>query len=174
VAGIGLFTFPFPRSWEVFLQTVQLPVTDPCINPKTATITVLVLLCHVECLPAQLLASSVQFSSVQSWWCEWDLTQQNQTRSIKTRQKTKQTPVHRRLFQDNVCKPAPERLNQSGFWWSNRWRGGSGISWIICKSFAPCSRPITTPAPHHSIFYRLDALPDTQPTVSKQGRHKTR
>ena len=30
-------------------------------------------------------------------------------------------------------------------------------SWAICKS-APHSRKITTPAPHHSVFYRLDAL----------------
>jgi len=30
--------------------------------------------------------------------------------------------------------------------------GSSGISWIICKQSAPCSRHITTPAPHHSIF----------------------
>ena len=43
---------------------------------------------------------------------------------------------------------------------------GSGISWAICKS-APRSRQITTPAPHHSVFYRLDALPAAQPTVSK-------
>ena len=43
---------------------------------------------------------------------------------------------------------------------------GSGISWAICKS-APCSRQITTPAPHHSVFYRPDALPAAQPTVSK-------
>jgi len=43
---------------------------------------------------------------------------------------------------------------------------GSGISWAICKS-APCSRQTTTPAPHHSVFYRLDALPATHPTVSK-------
>ena len=28
---------------------------------------------------------------------------------------------------------------------------GSGISWAICK-FAPCSRQITMPAPHHSVF----------------------
>ena len=28
---------------------------------------------------------------------------------------------------------------------------GSGISWATCKS-APCSRQITTPAPHHSVF----------------------
>ena len=37
---------------------------------------------------------------------------------------------------------------------------GSGISWAICKS-APRSRQITMPAPHHSVFYRPDALPDT-------------
>jgi len=43
---------------------------------------------------------------------------------------------------------------------------GSGMSWAICKS-APRTRQITTPAPHHSVFYRLDALPATQPTVSK-------
>jgi len=34
---------------------------------------------------------------------------------------------------------------------------GSGISWAICK-FTPCSRQITLPALHHSVFYRPDAL----------------
>ena len=48
---------------------------------------------------------------------------------------------------------------------------GSGISWAICKS-APRSRQITTPVPHHSVFYRLDALPAAQPTASKHWRHK--
>jgi len=70
--------------------------------------------------------------------------------------------------------------------------GGSGVSWTICKSFARCtfkrqlikshismyvctcmyvcSTQITMPAPHHSSFYRLDALPDAQPTVSKHWR----
>jgi len=48
---------------------------------------------------------------------------------------------------------------------------GSGISWTICKS-APCSRQITMPAPHHSVFYRLDALPAAQPTASNHWRHK--
>ena len=48
---------------------------------------------------------------------------------------------------------------------------GSGISWAICKS-APCSRQITTPAPHHSVFYRPDALPAAQPIASKHWRHK--
>jgi len=32
------------------------------------------------------------------------------------------------------------------------------------------SRQITMPAPHHSVFYRLDALPATQPTASKHWR----
>jgi len=35
---------------------------------------------------------------------------------------------------------------------------GSGINWVICKS-APCPIQITKPAPHHSVFYRPDALP---------------
>ena len=43
---------------------------------------------------------------------------------------------------------------------------GNGISWALCKS-APRSRQITTPAPHHSVFYRPDALPAAQPTASK-------
>ena len=34
---------------------------------------------------------------------------------------------------------------------------GSGISWAICKS-ASYSRQTTTPAPHHYVFYRPDAL----------------
>ena len=34
---------------------------------------------------------------------------------------------------------------------------GSEIHWAICKS-EPCSRQITTPAPHRSVFYRPDAL----------------
>jgi len=46
---------------------------------------------------------------------------------------------------------------------------GSGISWTICK-LAPCSRQTTTPAPHHSVFYRPDALPAAQPTASKHWR----
>ena len=43
---------------------------------------------------------------------------------------------------------------------------GIDISWAICKS-APHSRQITTPAPHHSVFCRSDALPTAQPTASK-------
>ena len=46
---------------------------------------------------------------------------------------------------------------------------GSGISWAVCKS-ALCSRQKTMPAAHHSDFYRPDALPATQPTVSMHWR----
>jgi len=49
----------------------------------------------------------------------------------------------------------------------------SDISRATCKS-AHRSRQITTPAPYHSVFYRPDALPAAQPTVSKhwkQSKH---
>ena len=46
---------------------------------------------------------------------------------------------------------------------------GSGISRAVCKS-APRTTQITTPAPHHSVFYRPDALPAAQTTVSKHWR----
>ena len=39
----------------------------------------------------------------------------------------------------------------------------------MCKS-APRSRQITMPAPHHSVFYRPDALPGTRLTASKHWR----
>jgi len=41
---------------------------------------------------------------------------------------------------------------------------GSGIRWAVCKS-APHSRQITTPAPHHSAFYRA-GCPSCHPTNS--------
>ena len=46
---------------------------------------------------------------------------------------------------------------------------GSGISWATHRS-VPRSRQITMPAPHHSVFYRPNALPAAQPTVSKYWR----
>jgi len=44
-----------------------------------------------------------------------------------------------------------------------------GINWAICKS-ASHPRQIPVPAPHHSGFYRPDALPATQTTASKHWR----
>ena len=50
---------------------------------------------------------------------------------------------------------------------------GSGISWAICKS-APCSRQITTLAPHHSVFTgRMPFLPPNQQHQSTEGQNKT-
>ena len=41
---------------------------------------------------------------------------------------------------------------------------GSGISWAVCNS-APCSRQITMPAPHHSVFLQA-GCPSCRPTNS--------
>ena len=49
---------------------------------------------------------------------------------------------------------------------------GSGINWATCKS-ASRSRQRTMPAPHHSVFYRPDALPAAQPTASKHWRQRS-
>jgi len=63
------------------------------------------------------------------------------------------------LFSRTTWVSRHQKGNHSGFYWSERWWGGSGISWTICKSSAPCSKQITTPVSRHSVFYRLDALP---------------
>jgi len=62
-----------------------------------------------------------------------------------------------------------DKVNQSGFYWSKRQRAAVASAGAICKS-APRSRQITMPAPHHSVFYRPDAIPATQPTASKHWR----
>jgi len=54
--------------------------------------------------------------------------------------------------------------------WSKRQWGGSGISWTMRKSFAPRSRQITTPVPHHSVFTgRIPFLPPNQQRQSTEG-----
>jgi len=50
--------------------------------------------------------------------------------------------------------------------------GSSGISFTICisLSFAPCSRQITVPVPHHSVFtVRMPFLPPNQQHQSTEG-----
>jgi len=42
---------------------------------------------------------------------------------------------------------------------------GSGICWAICKVCTSSQTTMTTS--HHLVFYRPDALPAAQPTVSK-------
>ena len=51
---------------------------------------------------------------------------------------------------------------------------GNGISWAVCKS-APCSRQITMPAPHHSVFFtdRMPFLSPNQQHQSTEGIKKT-
>ena len=47
---------------------------------------------------------------------------------------------------------------------------GSGIRWAICNS-APCSRQITTPEPHRSVFFTglMPFLPHNQQCQSTEG-----
>jgi len=77
------------------------------------------------------------------------------------------------FFQDNLGNSAPEKQNHSGKTnlglLEQEIVSGSGISWDICK-YAPRLIHITLPAPHHSVFYRPDALPATQSTASKHWR----
>ena len=75
------------------------------------------------------------------------------------------TPVSRPFFQDYLGEPVPvwTLLKQETV-------SGSGISRAVCKS-APRCRQITMPAPHHSVSYKPDALPATQPTASKHWRN---
>jgi len=56
---------------------------------------------------------------------------------------------------------------------------GSGISWAVCK-YAPRSRKITTPTPHHSVFTgRMPFLPFKGPEDgedrewSKEGKRES-
>ena len=74
------------------------------------------------------------------------------------------------IFPGQSGSDGTRKVNHSGFYWSKRWWGGSGISWTICKSFAPHSRQKTKPVPHHFSFYRPDAVPAAQPTASKHWR----
>ena len=81
-------------------------------------------------------------------------------------------PVHpfNGLFPVQPGQAGTRKVNHSGFYWSKRWWGGSGISWTICKSFAPRSRQMTTPVPHHSVFTgRMPFLPPNQQRQSTEG-----
>jgi len=97
--------------------------------------------------------------------------------AYKKQTTTTTTPFYSPLdfVQDYLGEPVPERQNQEGKTnlglLEQEIVSGSGISWAICKS-APCPRQAIMPASHHSVFYRLDALPAAQPTASKRWRQK--
>jgi len=47
----------------------------------------------------------------------------------------------------------------------------TSLQYLHCISMpVPCVCQITMPVPHHSVFYRPDALPAAQPTASKHWR----
>ena len=91
--------------------------------------------------------------------------------------------THTRLkpfFQDYPGEPVPERQNQSGFFTEARDSEGTYIHLyihlysIFWSYIQLCqSRQITMPAPHHTVFYRPDALPTAQPAASEHWRHTT-
>ena len=67
-----------------------------------------------------------------------------------------------------------QKYKQFGILLKQRRWGGSGISWTICKLFAPRSRQITMPTPHHSSFKLLMGqmffLPPNQQHQSTEGQ----
>ena len=79
------------------------------------------------------------------WWRKWPSYTHTHTRL------TALSPGLPRWAGTRKVKPIWISLKQETV-------SGSGISWAIRKS-APRSRQITTPSPHHPVFYRLDALP---------------
>ena len=61
-------------------------------------------------------------------------------------------------------EPVPERQKPIWILLKQETVSGSGISWAVCMS-ARRSTQIAMPAPHHTLFYRPDALPAAQPTA---------
>ena len=96
------------------------------------------------------------------------------SRSVRTPASDLHSTQHRHKHPFNGPFSGTTRVNryQKGkpIWILLKQQTVSGISWDICKS-ATRSRQITMPAPHHSVFYRPDALAATQPTASKHWRH---
>jgi len=72
-----------------------------------------------------------------------------------------------------VASRYQKRRNESGFKWGKRW-WGLGMQWLqldhvqtMCTSLQTDNHTKTSSL----SFYRLDALPNYQPTVSKHWRH---
>jgi len=90
-------------------------------------------------------------------------------RHTHTRTHTRTRAFNGPFFRDYPGEPVPERWKPIWILLKQEIGSGSGISWAMCKS-APRSRQITIPAPTTQFFYRPDALPAAQPTVSKRWR----
>ena len=105
-------------------------------------------------LPGQRFSSS----PVWFWWivCAWIFQRQHTHTHTHTRL-TALFPGRPWWAGTRKVKPIWILLKQETV-------SGSSISWAICKS-APCSRQITTPAPHHSVFLQA-GCPSCRPTNS--------
>ena len=111
-----------------------------------------------QILPTELTLSISAMSNITNWEQSFLTTAYNKSKNIPF------INIHTRLmapFPGLFGWASTRKVKQSGFYWSEI---VSGISWAICKS-APRSWQITMPAPHHSVFYRPDALP----TAQRQG-----
>ena len=94
------------------------------------------------------------------------------------------------IFSSKTCHQQQQHLFNSLLsrttWVSRHQKGGtirdfnearddgvaSGISWTVCKSSALRSRPVTTPAPYHSVFTGwILFLPPNQPCQSTDGKY---
>ena len=112
--------------------------------------------------PSELCCSSAHFIMTSPEICDLGLYHSTFTATQHTRL-TALCPGLPRWAGTRKVKPIWILLKQETV-------SGSGIIWAICKS-TPRSRQITMPAPTTQFFYRPDALPVAQPTVSKHRRH---
>jgi len=77
--------------------------------------------------------------------------------------------LRRNNYYHHCAPPLLKSFRRLWWWWWGLWC--SGISWTICKLYAPHFKQITTPNTSSLSFYRPDALPDTQPTLSNHWMH---
>ena len=94
--------------------------------------------------------------------------------SLDNRTQSLEVDTRSSHLERDLWRPSREEAYLSHIWW-RRSRGqycniGPRRRASLHKS-SPCSRQITTPASHRSVFYRPGALPATQPTASKHWRH---
>jgi len=87
-------------------------------------------------------------SLLNCWYVNWCSAYNNVT--------SRHTHAFNGLFTrtTGVSRHQKGKFYHSGFYWSKRSRGGSGISWMICTSFAQDWKHITTPVSHQSICLR--------------------
>ena len=100
---------------------------------------------HIKMLPEQDRATIIGYMCKKIWWSSamWF------SHYVSTHTHLFYGPLD--FVQDYLGEPEPKSKNQ------------------ICISL----QTDTTPVPHHSVFYRPDALPATQLTVSKHWRRQT-